>query len=189
MEAIPLVLATGGRWPPIRVASIISGQQHRTCAEPPVIDGQARSPLRAVQGWLMAKDGLSPLPPPEEVRVLIIEDNPLIAEMICEIVTAFGYVVCGTANDIQSAHKKLCGTNFDIVLLDIGLDREQKCPELADVLHDMKVPFAFVTGYGHALDVRHERVPLLRKPFTEEQLCGVLERLVEDLPRARSTNA
>jgi hypothetical protein len=42
----------------------------------------------------------------------------------------------------------------------------------------MRIPFGFVTGYGHSLAERHAHVPLLQKPFTAYQLRALLEKLV-----------
>ena len=42
----------------------------------------------------------------------------------------------------------------------------------------MRVPFGFVTGYGHSLAERHAHVPLLQKPFNAHQLRNLLEKLV-----------
>lgn len=42
----------------------------------------------------------------------------------------------------------------------------------------MQVPFGFVTGYDDPFEARHDRVPLLRKPFTAGELGELLEKLV-----------
>jgi DNA-binding response OmpR family regulator len=109
-------------------------------------------------------------------RILIIEDQWTIADLIDDLLCDYGYAVSGTAHSIQSARDEIAKHNYDAVLLDIGLGDEHS-PELADLLKQAATPFAFVTGYDHAFARRHTDVPLLRKPFTPTQLIGLLERL------------
>ena len=101
----------------------------------------------------------------ETPRILIVEDEMLIADLIDDIVREIGYAVSGKAHNLLSARQELGKRNFDAVLLDIGLDGQHN-PELADWLLEMDIPFAFVTGYDHPFEARHDKVPLLQKPFT-----------------------
>jgi DNA-binding response OmpR family regulator len=110
-------------------------------------------------------------------RVLIIEDEPLIFELIERMVCELGYVVSGKASTISAARQELAKRNFDTVLLDIGLD-ETVNPVIADLLLEMRIPFGFATGYNDPFDTRHAGVPFLRKPFTLVQLRAFLETLV-----------
>jgi hypothetical protein len=49
------------------------------------------------------------------------------------------------------------------------------------------IPFAFVTGYGReALPVGFDDAPIVEKPFTQEQVIGTLERLLNNVVPIRS---
>jgi len=111
-------------------------------------------------------------------RVLIIENDFLIAEMIHDMVRELGYTVTRTVHRFPSALKELSKENFDGALVNIGIDEQKHGVELADMLSEMRIPFGFVTGYGHPLTERHAHVPLLQKPFTVYQLHDFLEKLV-----------
>ena len=111
-------------------------------------------------------------------RVLIIENDFLIAEMIHDMVRELGYTVTRTVHRLPSALKELSKENFDGALVNIGIDEQKHGVELADMLTEMRAPFGFVTGYGHSLAERHAHVPLLQKPFTAYQLRDLLEKLV-----------
>jgi len=111
-------------------------------------------------------------------RVLIIENDFLIAEMINDIVRDLGYTVTRTVHRLPSALKELSKENFDGALVNIGIDEQKHGVEIADILTEMGVPFGFVTGYGHALAERHAHVPLLQKPFNAEQLRALLQTIV-----------
>jgi hypothetical protein len=71
----------------------------------------------------------------------------------------------------------LAKRNFDAVLLDFDIGG-QFHPEIGDLLLAAGVPFAFVTGYDYIVEPRHERVPILQKPFNAAQLRDLLEGLV-----------
>jgi DNA-binding response OmpR family regulator len=125
----------------------------------------------------MADAQSSPISPHRLPRVLIIEDEYMIAELISDMLPNFGYAVSGMAHTIATARQELAKRNFDAVLLDIGFDN-QHSPEMADFLTEACIPFAFVTGFDHSFEPRHDQVPLLRKPFTEDQVRALLEKLV-----------
>jgi hypothetical protein len=51
-------------------------------------------------------------------------------------------------------------------------------PESADRLVAKGIPFAFVTGYDYLVEPRHEKIPVLQKPFSPVQLRDLLKTLV-----------
>jgi DNA-binding response OmpR family regulator len=110
-------------------------------------------------------------------RILIIEDDPLIAYPIDNLVSDLGYAVSGIAHSFTSARHELAKRNFDAVLLDLTL-RGQDCLAIADLLLEARTPFAIVTGSNRVFEGRYKGVPLLHKPFAAYQLCVLLERLV-----------
>ena len=114
-------------------------------------------------------------------RVLVIEDEQLVAMSIEDMVQDLGYMVSGTAHNVAAARRELAKRNFEAVLVDIKL-RDQFCTDIADVLSEMDVPFAFITGYSHAPEPRFETVPLFHKPFTAGQLGAVLAKLLRARP-------
>ncbi|HXZ47086.1 MAG TPA: response regulator [Pseudolabrys sp.] len=109
-------------------------------------------------------------------RILIIEDEFLIALLIEEISRDIGYRISGIAHNTAEARAALAKRNFDAVLLDINLDGRSD-PEIADLLVKRGIPFGFVTGYEYVIEPRHETVPILEKPFTSGELRAFLEKL------------
>ena len=110
-------------------------------------------------------------------RILVIEDEPLIAQMIEEMLQEAGYRVSGVAHTMAMARQEFLKSNFDAVLLDINIGGRYQ-PEIADFLQDRGVPFAFVSGYDYFIVPRHQMVPILQKPFTAVDLRALLEELV-----------
>jgi CheY-like chemotaxis protein len=118
-------------------------------------------------------------------RILIIEDELLIALMIEEMVRDIGYRVSGVAHTMAMAGRELAKRNYDAVLLDFNIGGRYHA-KTADQLAGWGIPFAFVTGYDYLVDPRHEMVPVLQKPFAPAHLRALLEDLVGpgSLPRA-----
>lgn len=110
-------------------------------------------------------------------RILVIEDELLIALMIEEMVRELGYTVTGVAHTMALASREFAKGNYDAVLLDINIGGRYH-GETADHLAGCRIPFAFVTGYDYLVDPRHEKVPVLQKPFAPAQLRVLLEQLV-----------
>ena len=110
-------------------------------------------------------------------RILIIEDELLIALMIEEMVREGGYRVSGVAHTIGMAGQEFAKRNYDAVLLDINIGGRFYA-ETADRLVKDGIPFAFVTGYDYLVDPRHEQIPIIQKPFVAAHLRAVLETLV-----------
>ena len=111
-------------------------------------------------------------------RVLIIENDFLIGEMLHDMVAELGYAVTKVAHRLPSALTEISKENFDGALVNIGVDDQKHGNEIADILLAKKIPFGFVTGYGHALEQRHAGIPLLQKPFDSAQLHVLLEAIV-----------
>jgi DNA-binding response OmpR family regulator len=116
--------------------------------------------------------------PARAPRVLIIENDFLIGEMLHDMVAELGYGVTKVAHQLPSALNEISKENFDAALVNIGIDDQKHGNELADILLAKNIPFAFVTGYGHALEQRHAGIPLLQKPFNSEQLRVLLDAIV-----------
>ena len=117
-------------------------------------------------------------------RVLIIEDTLLIAMLLEELVRECGCEIAQVASDLESARQAVARRDYDAVLLDIGLDAG-KSFDIADVLLERGVPFAFVTAYHDILEPRHQKVPVVAKPFNTASLMNTVKSLVQimDLPQ------
>jgi CheY-like chemotaxis protein len=97
-------------------------------------------------------------------RVLIVEDDWLISEVLADQVNELNLQVVGVAATVAEALDFLATEDIDAVLLDMKL-HERFAGEVAEELQRQGVPFLFVTGYDKALDPRYDGVPILRKPF------------------------
>ena len=112
------------------------------------------------------------------VRVLLVEDETLVAMLLEDMIGDLGGTVVGAASRVSRAleivNDPAC--SIDVGLLDVNLGGEDAFP-IATALAERGVPFAFSTGYGNAGLPEHWRSrPTLQKPFTQEQVQSVLSR-------------
>ena len=109
------------------------------------------------------------------LRVLVVEDEYMIAQMIAEILERAGCVVIGPESDLDAALHAVRHKKIDGVLLDINLGGTLIFP-LADQLDANKVPYLFVTGYGpYTVPDRFRNHPLIAKPFMPHVLLQTLQ--------------
>ncbi len=111
-------------------------------------------------------------------RVLIVEDEAIIAMTAEDMIEDMGCVVAGVATDLSEAIAQAQAGGFDVVMLDINLNGVTSLP-VAALLMERAVPFVFTTGYGTTgpgTDFAH--VPVISKPYRADQLrsaiCAVL---------------
>lgn len=109
-------------------------------------------------------------------RILVLEDNFLLAEVLSDLLEDNGCVLVGPAPRVQSA-LRLCDASLDGALLDINLGRET-CFAVADRLVERGVPFIFLSGYtdADAVPDRFRSVPRLTKPYDRQQIVVEAER-------------
>lgn len=111
-------------------------------------------------------------------RVLVVEDEMLVAMNIEDTLTELGAIVIGPAMRLDTALALAERGEFDLAMLDVNIHGGRSYP-VATLLKLRGVPFIFATGYGHAAEAdEFSDVPTLAKPFRtsdlEEVLCKAL---------------
>lgn len=123
-----------------------------------------------------------------EVRVLIVEDEPIIAENISMYLNNNDFVVSGIAYDDQDALHELSHNTPDAVLLDINLDSDNDGIDLAKKINsDFHIPFIFLTSYADRETLNRAKVAepwgYIVKPFNEKTLLASLEMAISNFAR------
>ncbi|TZG27494.1 response regulator [Sphingomonas montanisoli] len=107
---------------------------------------------------------------PAGTRVLIVEDDAIIAMTAEDMLDELGCVTAATAATLKDALARAEDTDFDIALLDLNLKDESSLP-VAALLRDKGKPFLFATGYdGLPADSGFVGSPLVAKPYRLSQL-------------------
>jgi len=115
-----------------------------------------------------------------KLKILVVEDEPLIAEhLVCNL-GDLGYDVVGMAHDYEEAIEFLESKEIDFLVLDIKLGGERTGIDLARLINaKYRLPFIFLTSYSDndTLKNAKEVEPLgyLVKPIDEKDLLTTIE--------------
>ena len=103
-------------------------------------------------------------------RILIVEDEIMVALLLEDLLAEFGYEVAGVACRLEDAMARADAPDFAAAVLDVHLNGRDVFP-LADRLTELDLPFIFATGYGaRGIPARHAGRPVLQKPFLPSDL-------------------
>ena len=120
----------------------------------------------------------------QKCRVLVIEDEALVAMLIEEMIHDSGGEMVGPASTVTDALALARDAQADVALLDLNLKGVLAYP-VAEVLRGRGMPIVFASGYGaDALVRRFQDCPMLDKPFDQPSL----EHAIETVLRSRSTS-
>ena len=107
-------------------------------------------------------------------RVLVVEDEMMIAMLLEDMLIDLGCEVVGIASRLDDALLRAQNTAFDIAILDVNLNG-QTSYAVADALVERGLPFVFATGYGSGgLTPRYQHITTLQKPFQISDLIRAL---------------
>jgi CheY-like chemotaxis protein len=107
-------------------------------------------------------------------RVLLIEDEAIVAMLIEEMLLDFDCHVAARASTLGQALAAARDGDFDVAVLDVNLGGQQSYP-VADVLAARRIPFVYLSGYGAgALRPNEPAWRICRKPFTAAALTDAL---------------
>lgn len=112
------------------------------------------------------------------LRVLLVEDEALVALMAREILNDLGAAVVGTAHSFLEGMALARTAVVDIAILDVNLDG-QTSYEIASALLERNIPVVFATGYRKIAFPSHARILLIEKPYTDAQLEQAILALME----------
>jgi DNA-binding response OmpR family regulator len=111
-------------------------------------------------------------------RVLLLEDEPMIAAMLAQWLAERGFVAVGPVSTNAEALNLLDTCVLDGAILDIGVVDGRSYP-VARELDRLKIPFIFATGYSdYEIDTAFAHVAVLGKPFEFEVLSSLLHALL-----------
>jgi CheY-like chemotaxis protein len=110
-------------------------------------------------------------------RVLIVEDEALIAAMLADILADGGAQVVGPAATLDEGLEKARVEVLHAAILDINLGGKMVDP-VADALSSRSIPFVFTSGYGSAPWIERFGAPIIDKPYQSEDIVEALSRML-----------
>ena len=118
-------------------------------------------------------------------RVMIVEDEALVALVLADQLTELGLSVVGPCSSVAEAKAIADKGDFEAALLDVNLGGELVYP-VADLLSARGIPFVFVTGYGReSIDRRFANAPVLEKPVELASLQDIFGHSQEAMMQQR----
>jgi CheY-like chemotaxis protein len=116
------------------------------------------------------------------MRILIVDDEPMISLLLEDWVEELGHEVVGPACNVASALALIGSASPDAAIVDVSLRGESGYP-IAEHLAERKIPFVFATGHaGGSLPPPFEDAPMLGKPFDFAAVETVIARMKELMP-------
>jgi CheY-like chemotaxis protein len=112
--------------------------------------------------------------PLQGLRVLVVEDEMMVAMLMEDLLEGFGCTIVGPAASITNALLLIANEALDGAMLDLNLAGHSVYP-VANELARRDIPFIFVTGYGdQELSGDYNNRPRLPKPFRRLDLQRIL---------------
>ncbi|MDX7951773.1 response regulator [Lichenihabitans sp. Uapishka_5] len=112
-------------------------------------------------------------------RVLVVEDEMMVAMLVEDMLVEMGYRVVGPAYRLSDGLRLAQSETIDFAVLDVNLNGARSFP-IAAVLVDRGIPFVFATGYGYSgVELEYPGVPVISKPFTLGRLNDALTKAEE----------
>jgi DNA-binding response OmpR family regulator len=111
-------------------------------------------------------------------RILIVEDEPLIAMMLEDFLDMLEREVAGTADNVAAALAVIDAHEIDAAILDVNLRAGEQSWPIADRLAGKGIPFILATGgAGDMIAEPFRDRPVLSKPFTMDGVEKALDGL------------
>jgi CheY-like chemotaxis protein len=112
------------------------------------------------------------------VRVLVVEDEALVAMLLEDMLGDLGCTVAGVASTVDEAVGLAREQAIDVAVLDVNLGAQSSAP-VAEALEARGLPFVFATGYGESgVPEGFRGRPTLQKPFGMNDVALAVARAV-----------
>jgi CheY-like chemotaxis protein len=108
-------------------------------------------------------------------RILVVEDEMLIAALLEDMLLELGATVLGPAASVAEGVRLAEAGTFDAAVLDVNV-RGDRIDPVSAVLRQRRIPMVFATGYGEDAMAHGPSDPVLDKPYTRERLARALLR-------------
>jgi len=115
-----------------------------------------------------------------KLRVLIVEDEPIIATLLAEVLMELGHVVSGIAGSEPEVVRETNRCRPDLMIVDAHLRQGSGLTAVAAVLKDGFIPHVFVSGDRLTKSLLGPEAIVLQKPFREADLVRAIARALNE---------
>lgn len=129
----------------------------------------------------------------ENFKILIVDDEVLIAEDLKDILKGFGHKEIELAHSKSEAIKKLDTFKPDVALLDIRMEKEMDGLELGEFINsNHKIPFIYITAHSDMAMIKEivktKPAAYITKPFKKSDLFVSLNLVAAEIKQAEKNN-
>ena len=111
----------------------------------------------------------------QTLRVLVVEDDGLIAMLLAELLTGMGHEVCATAATEAEAVSAAARCRPDLMIVDAGLGHGSGVAAVEQILRAGPVAHLFLSGDAGRVQARRPDAIVVRKPFREAELVRAID--------------
>jgi DNA-binding response OmpR family regulator len=109
------------------------------------------------------------------LRVLVVEDDALIAMMLGELLAGMGHDICGTAATEAEAVTAANRCGPDLMIVDAGLGRGSGVAAVEEICRVAPLAHVFISGDAERVRARQPNAVVVRKPFRQAELAKAIE--------------
>jgi len=111
-------------------------------------------------------------------RILLVEDEAMIAMLVEDMLDDLGFETVGPALHLESALHLAETEQLDAAILDVNMGDERSY-SVAAILNRRGIPYIFATGYGvDGIEAGHSPAHVLQKPYLEFEIESVLRAVL-----------
>jgi DNA-binding response OmpR family regulator len=111
-------------------------------------------------------------------RILIVEDEALVALMVEDILAEYGAIIIGSKRTVEDGLALAKTADIDAAVLDVNV-RGHRIDPVVDVLAARGIPFLLATGYGKVELPNGQNAICIEKPYTPENLAKGLATVLQ----------
>lgn len=117
---------------------------------------------------------------PSTANILVVEDEPLMREMVCDVLRDAGLSVAEAGDAVAALDHIARGEPVDLVITDLRMPGPLDGVDLVKRLQKDKprIPVIVTTGY-HAMSAELREVPIFEKPYSFEKLVAQVFSMIE----------
>src|SRR5690349_6921705 len=109
------------------------------------------------------------------LRVLVVEDDALIAMLLGELLAGMGHDVCATAATEAEAVTAATRCRPDLMIVDAGLGRGSGISAVEEISREKPLAHVFISGDAARVRLRQPDAVVVRKPFRQAELARAIE--------------
>jgi CheY-like chemotaxis protein len=120
----------------------------------------------------------------KKLRVMIVEDNRIIAGLLAELIEAIGHEVCGIESDESGSVAGARRMKPDLMIVDVNLQDGSGIGAVEAITCECHIPHIFVSGDASAVRLLKPKATVLQKPYFELDLLLAIKSALGTAPAA-----